>query len=116
MFLLCCDAPDRQSLIWPTFVFGVGIDAPSRYSASIARVKSSFLRRSGVRNADANALSTDPPAAKLVYGRDADRRMRRRPGSPMSAQANSRRFRAYSMRPRTGPATDGIERSAVRKG
>src|SRR5947209_7301929 len=58
MFLLLCDAPDRQSLIWWTLVFGVGMDAPSRYSASIASVNSSFLRRSGVRNADANALST----------------------------------------------------------
>src|SRR6266542_6110698 len=30
----------------------------------IPREKSSFLRRSGVRNADANAESTDPPATR----------------------------------------------------
>src|ERR1700710_2061713 len=51
-----------QSLIDVVLVFGVGMDAPSRYSISIARVNSSFLRRSGVRNADANARSTNPPA------------------------------------------------------
>src|SRR6476620_8844304 len=54
-----------QSLIPTMFVFGVGIDAPSRYSPSMARVNSSFLRRSGVRNADANALSTNPPSKGL---------------------------------------------------
>ena len=54
-------------MFW-TLVFGVGIEAPSRYNASIASVNSSFLRRSGVRKADANALSKGPPAAKLLSG------------------------------------------------
>src|SRR6185312_13095175 len=55
-----------QSLMPRMFVFGVGMDAPSRYRTSMASVNSSFLRRSGVRNADANALSTDPPAGGVV--------------------------------------------------
>src|SRR5579875_4192405 len=63
MFALPPAVADLMQELMPcVFVFGVGIDAPSRYSTSIARVNSSFLRRSGVRNADANALSTDPPA------------------------------------------------------
>src|SRR5579875_1281571 len=45
---------------------GAGTLAPSRNNATKARVKSSFLRRSGVRNADANAESTDPPARALA--------------------------------------------------
>src|SRR5579875_1840339 len=64
MFALPPAVADLMQELMPcVFVFGVGIDAPSRYSTSIARVNSSFLRRSGVRNADANALSTDPPGA-----------------------------------------------------
>jgi hypothetical protein len=82
MFLLLWEAPARQLLIAVVLVFGVGIDAPNRYNASIASVKSSFFRRSGVRNADANALSTDPPAAKLsnCLVRVPDDRERRRTG------------------------------------
>src|SRR6266536_2490497 len=48
-------------MLW-VFVFGVGTDAPIRYSTMMLSVKSNFFRRSGVRNADANALSTHPPA------------------------------------------------------
>src|SRR6185437_14114706 len=51
-----------QALIATLLVFGVGNEAPSRYSPIMASVNSSFLRRSGVRNADANAVSTHPPA------------------------------------------------------
>src|SRR5262249_25483851 len=43
---------------------GVGTVAPSRYSAMMPSEKASLLRRSGVRNADANAESTDPPAQR----------------------------------------------------
>src|SRR5690349_13971116 len=38
---------------------GDGIAAPARYTATIARVKRIFFRRSGVVRADRNALSTD---------------------------------------------------------
>src|SRR5690348_13353718 len=51
-----------QALIATLLVFGVGSEAPNRYSPIMASVNSSFLRRSGVRNADANAVSTHPPA------------------------------------------------------
>src|SRR5215831_2184649 len=44
------------------FVLGVGTDAPTRYSTIMHSVNSSLFRRSGVRKAEANALSTDPPA------------------------------------------------------
>ena len=40
---------------------GVGSDAPSRKMAMMKRVKSSFLRRSGVRNARRNAVSMRRP-------------------------------------------------------
>src|ERR1700712_5326692 len=50
-----------QVLMFLVLVLGVGTEAPRRYSTIIASVKSSFLRRSGVRNADAKALSTGPP-------------------------------------------------------
>src|SRR3954454_12517201 len=40
---------------------GPGTDAPNRYTAIIARENSSLRRRSGVRNAAANACSTCPP-------------------------------------------------------
>src|SRR5689334_4635105 len=46
---------------------GDGSVAPSRYRAIIASVKSSFLRRSGVRNAPVKALSTVPPAREPVW-------------------------------------------------
>src|SRR5690242_5897135 len=60
-----CDAwlaPLMQLLIALVFVLGVGTEAPSRNSTRMLRVNSSFLRRSGVRNAEANAPSTGPPA------------------------------------------------------
>src|SRR5215475_1829658 len=62
MFFVLWLAVLRQVLMLCRFVFGVGTDAPIRYSKIMASVKRSFFRRSGVRNADANALSTDPPA------------------------------------------------------
>src|SRR3954447_19586079 len=45
---------------------GPGTDAPSRYTAIIARENSSLRRRSGVRNAAANACSTCPPLVGRV--------------------------------------------------
>src|SRR5215475_38037 len=51
-----------HSLMFLVDTPGVGTVAPSRCTAMMPREKSSFLRRSGVRNADANAESTDPPA------------------------------------------------------
>src|SRR5215831_17941790 len=51
------------------FVLGVGTDAPTRYSTIMHSVNSSLFRRSGVRKAEANALSTDPPARwSAMYG------------------------------------------------
>jgi hypothetical protein len=38
---------------------GDGMAAPARYTATIARVKKIFFRRSGVVRADRKALSTD---------------------------------------------------------
>src|SRR3982751_3707906 len=107
MFLLFCDALDRQSLICRTLVFGVGIEAPSRYSASMPSVKSSLMRRSGVRNADANALSTKFLLRRCCLGTECrahqvTRTVTGRLGH-RSAQANSRTARAHTMRPRTGP-------------
>src|SRR3954451_14675181 len=93
MFLLFCDAPARQSLIWLTLVLGVGTDAPSRYSASMASVNSSFLRRSGVRNAEANALSTKSSCAVLLgmeYQPDQVAQATTESLARRSAQANSR--------------------------
>jgi hypothetical protein len=72
------------------FVFGVGMDAPSRYSAMSASVKRIFFRRSGVRNADPNALSTGPPAGKLLMAVRVARRSRRPvPTSLLPADARS---------------------------
>src|SRR5690242_18948419 len=89
-------SPDVACLIQPliaeVFVFGVGIDAPSRYSTSIASVNSSFLRRSGVLNADANALNTGPPTCGTGPGRSCLSSGRLRPPAGASAglaQANS---------------------------
>ena len=48
----------RQKLTCLTLTFGVGMIEPSRKTARIASVKKIFLRRSGVRNALANAAST----------------------------------------------------------
>src|SRR3954467_5140651 len=45
---------------------GPGTLAPSRYTAIIARENSSLRRRSGVRNAAANACSTCPPLGSRV--------------------------------------------------
>src|SRR5579862_8374979 len=59
-------APEIQVLMPLLLVFGVGTEAPSLYSAIIAKVKSNFFRRSGVRNAEAKALSTDPPADEAI--------------------------------------------------
>ena len=51
-------------------VYRVGTHVPIRYTTMMASVKSSFLRRSGVLNARANAVSTVPPAtpAQLRQG------------------------------------------------
>src|SRR5512133_1564568 len=48
----------RQKLTCLTLTFGVGMVEPRRKTARIASVKKIFLRRSGVRNALANAAST----------------------------------------------------------
>src|SRR5262249_27091585 len=75
-----------HSLMFLVDTPGVGTVAPSRYTAMMPREKSSVLRRSGVRNADANAESTDPPAERKdrtpgpgVCGRSG------RPGHPRPA-------------------------------
>src|SRR5690348_9566489 len=95
-----------QSLIALVFVFGVGIDAPRRYRARIASVKSSFFRRSGVRNAETKAVSTDPPATNsLGTGR-------RRAGTSSElpvrgpAQANSQRVIGGNCDVRSAPRRD----------
>src|SRR3954451_1358125 len=54
-------ACSRQLLMASTETPGPGIAAPRRYTAMIARENSSLRRRSGVRNAAANACSTCPP-------------------------------------------------------
>src|SRR3712207_835121 len=54
-------ASSRQLLIASTETPGPGIAAPRRYTAMMPRENSSFRRRSGVRNAAANACSTCPP-------------------------------------------------------
>ena len=59
-------AASMQPRIALLFVFGEGTEAPSRYNKTMASVKTSFLRRSGVRKADAKALSTHPPA-RVTY-------------------------------------------------
>src|SRR5438270_26051 len=51
----------RQVLIAEMETPGPGTLAPSRYTAIIARENNSLRRRSGVRNAAANACSTCPP-------------------------------------------------------
>src|SRR3712207_4040637 len=54
-------AASRQLLMASTDTPGPGMAAPNRYTAMIARENSSLRRRSGVRNAAANACSTCPP-------------------------------------------------------
>src|SRR5919205_1552779 len=68
-------ACSRQLLIASTETRGPGTAAPSRYTAMIARENSSLRRRSGVRNAAANACSTCPP----LFGRS---RLARQPTTP----------------------------------
>src|SRR5688572_26297343 len=66
-------ASSRQLLIACTETPGPGTEAPSRYTAMIARENSSLRRRSGVRNAAANACSTSPPLigrVRLATGGD----------------------------------------------
>src|SRR5215475_8716456 len=81
-----------QSLMFLVDTPGVGTVAPNRYTAMMPREKSSFLRRSGVRNADANAESTDPPAERKdrspgpgACGRSG------RPGHPSACLLGARR-------------------------
>src|SRR5512142_2934338 len=52
---------------------GAGITLPIRNTTMISSVNSSFLRRSGVRNALAKAVSTTPPAVRrsIADGRPA---------------------------------------------
>ena len=76
--------------IMTVLVFGVGTEAPRRYSAIIASVNSSFLRRSGVRNADPNALNTDPPA----YGPSGAGACARRGARPSTSGADPLRLTA----------------------
>src|SRR5688500_4348440 len=59
-------ASSRHLLIASTETPGPGTAAPSRYTAMIARENSSLRRRSGVRNAAANACSTCPPRVGRV--------------------------------------------------
>src|SRR5215218_5677049 len=59
-------AASRHALMAWTETPGPGTEAPSRYTAIIARENSSLRRRSGVRNAAANACSTCPPLVGRV--------------------------------------------------
>src|SRR5919107_1604215 len=93
-------ASSRQLLIACTETPGPGIEAPSRYTAMIARENSSLRRRSGVRNAAANACSTCPPRV--------GRSTLARRGPVASRAAGPRRSPAWSRRAAGagGPASD----------
>src|SRR4029450_3746745 len=68
----CCSpgvACLRQKLTCSTLTFGVGMMEPKRKIARIASVKKIFLRRSGVRNALANAASTRASLSRDNPGR-----------------------------------------------
>src|SRR5450756_820895 len=67
-------APLVSAMHWRTFGYetpGVGMNDPRRKMTMIAMVKSSLRRRSGVRKARTNALSTYPPAPPTAVSRDA---------------------------------------------
>src|SRR4029453_2420603 len=68
----CCSpvvACLRQKLTCSTLTLGVGNMEPKRKIARIASVKKIFLRRSGVRNALANAASTRASLSRDNPGR-----------------------------------------------
>src|SRR5258708_31441631 len=55
----------EQSDTFRSLMPGVGSDEPNLNSATMPSVKSSFLRRSGVRNARMNAVSMRDPFSSL---------------------------------------------------
>src|SRR5215218_3117980 len=79
-------ACSRQLLIASTETPGPGMEAPRRYTAMIARENSSLRRRSGVRNAAANACSTCPP----LVGRSSLTATREHPGTAEGPPAGPR--------------------------
>src|SRR5215218_3069320 len=78
-------ARSRHLLIASTETPGPGTEAPSRYTAMIARENSSLRRRSGVRNAAENACSTCPPlvgSMRLATAREHSTGRRGPPAGP----------------------------------
>src|SRR5215469_2855000 len=56
-------ATPAQYVTFFSLIPGAGSDEPNRNSATMPSVKSSFLRRSGVRNARMNAVSMRDPSS-----------------------------------------------------
>src|SRR3954454_19479721 len=91
---------------------GPGTLAPSRYTAMIARENNSLRRRSGVRNAAANACSTCPPLlGRLRLAMDGAGPVERRPyGRCTSGRPTGRPWRISAGRDADDPGAPSASR------